>query len=128
MQFPTRGDEFHPLHMESVIEFSGRRETESFTDSVEESQDSSSCSSSSDILTSVGTTNEERNHSSSEEASSPPSPGWLIPKLELQNYSISDADKMPHLDNKKLDKQGSKVSGISGYSWVQAGRRFDHKG
>nr|DAD26574.1 TPA_asm: hypothetical protein HUJ06_028042 [Nelumbo nucifera] len=108
--------------MECLVEKSGGinerkngfhgNETESFTDSVEESQDSSSCSSSSDILTSVGTTNEERNHSSSEEASSPPSPGWPIPKSELKNYSISDADKMPHLDNKKLDKQGSKISEV----------------
>nr|DAD39318.1 TPA_asm: hypothetical protein HUJ06_013641 [Nelumbo nucifera] len=38
-----RGAEFHPLYIESVIEFSGQREIESFTDSIEESQDSSSC-------------------------------------------------------------------------------------
>nr|DAD28348.1 TPA_asm: hypothetical protein HUJ06_029816 [Nelumbo nucifera] len=91
-------------------------ESEPFTDSgEEESRESSSCSSSSDALTSEGTTNEERSPNSSEESSSAPSLGWPVGKSEMQNCSISDVtgdEKKPHLEDSKLEKQGSKISEV----------------
>ncbi|KAF8403004.1 hypothetical protein HHK36_011099 [Tetracentron sinense] len=76
----------------------------SCTDSIEEE-----CS------TSEATTSEERGQSSSEESSSPSPLGWLIGKSEVSNCSISDVtedEEKPQLNDRKLEKQGSKISEI----------------
>lgn len=72
-------------------------------------------SSSSDFLVSEATVNEEHSHSSSEDSSSPPSMSWPVQKPDLPHCSSSDVSQggeKPHLDERKLVKQGSTLSGI----------------
>lgn len=73
------------------------------------------CSSSSDSLASEVTANEEQSHSSSEESSSPLPLDWSIQKQEV-SHSLSSGDpdgtEKPHLDERKLEKQGSRISGM----------------
>ncbi|GAV65457.1 PRONE domain-containing protein [Cephalotus follicularis] len=83
---------------------------ETFGDLIEEERTRGS-SSSSDFLAS----HEEQSHSSSEESSSPLSLHWPILKAEatdcLSVAGTEDGDK-PHLDDRILEKQGSKISDI----------------
>ncbi|CAK9137622.1 unnamed protein product [Ilex paraguariensis] len=86
---------------------------EAFVDFVEEECRESS--SSSDFLASEATVNEE--HSSSEVSSSPPSIRWPNQKHEVSHCSNSgpfeDVGKpKPHMDDRKLEKQGSSISEI----------------
>lgn len=74
-------------------------------------------SSSSDFLTSETTGLEEQSHiSSEEESSSPPSMGWPIQK-QLTDYKktcgATEEGERLHLDDRKLEKQGSSISGIN---------------
>ena len=73
------------------------------------------CSSSSDSLTSEAMANEEQSYSSSEESSSPPPLDWSIKKKEA-SHSLSSGEpngaEKPHLDERKLEKQRSTISGM----------------
>lgn len=85
---------------------------EGFVGLIEECRESSS---SSDFLVSEATINEEHSHSSSEDSSSPPSMSWPVQKSGLPHCSSSDVSQVvekPHLDGRKLVKQGSTLSGI----------------
>ncbi|KAL2509600.1 Rop guanine nucleotide exchange factor 7 [Forsythia ovata] len=76
----------------------------------EESRESSS---SSDFLASEITRNDD--NSSSEDSSSPPSMGWLMQKNEMPycvKSDVSEEVEKPHLDNRKLEKQGSSLSEV----------------
>ncbi|KAF8397404.1 hypothetical protein HHK36_016320 [Tetracentron sinense] len=89
------------------------RGSDSCTDSIEE--EFREGSSSSDISTLEATTTEERSQSSSLELSSSPLLGWPIRKSEVPDCSISDVtedEQKTHLDSRKLEKQGSKISEI----------------
>lgn len=86
-------------------------EVEGFVDGVDEEHRESS--SSSDNLVSETTGNEE--NSSSEDSSYPPSMGWPIQKTEVPHCSSSDVSEdleKHHLDDRKLQKQGSSLSDI----------------
>ncbi|XP_022846622.1 rop guanine nucleotide exchange factor 7-like isoform X2 [Olea europaea var. sylvestris] len=88
-----------------------RSKTGAFLDLNEEEIRESS--SSSDFLASEITRNDE--NSSSEDSSSPPSMGWLMQNNERPHRVKSDVSKeveKPHLDNRKLEKQGSSLSEI----------------
>lgn len=90
-------------------------EVQTFEDFIEgKGRDSSS---SSDFLTSETTGLEEQSHiSSEEESSSPPSMGWPIQK-QLTDYKktcgATEEGERLHLDDRKLEKQGSSISGIN---------------
>lgn len=73
------------------------------------------CSSTSDSLTSEGTANEEQSRSSSEESSSPPPLDWSVKKEEAPHSFDSghpDGPEKPHLEERKLEKRGSTISGM----------------
>lgn len=76
-------------------------------------EESGESSSSSCFLASEITVNDEE-QSSTEDSSSPPSMVWPIKKDEQPHYASShvsgDAEK-PHSDSRKLEKQGSSLSG-----------------
>jgi predicted RNase H-like HicB family nuclease len=91
----------------------GRVEMETFAALIEEARRQSS--SSSDFLNSETTGHEEQSHSSSE-SSSPPSVGWPIQKAEVPDCTSSNGnedEEKPHLDDRKLEKQGSTISGFN---------------
>lgn len=73
-------------------------------------------SSSSDFMASETTGNEEHSHSSSEESSSsPPSLGWPVQNAEAKDCHSengTEAGKKTCLDDRKLEKQSSTISGI----------------
>lgn len=75
-----------------------------------------SCSSS-DFLTSETTGHEEQSHSSSEESSSPPSLGWPVQKSEAPDCTSQNGTEA-HLGDRKLEKQGSTISGIVSISFT----------
>lgn len=84
---------------------------ETFGELIEiEKKGRESCSSS-DFLTSETTGHEEQSHSSSEESSSPPSLGWPVQKSEAPDCTSENGTET-HLDDRKLQKQGSTISGI----------------
>lgn len=66
---------------------------------------------SSDFLVSEGTVNDEE-QSSSEDSCSTPSIVWHIKKNEVQHCDVSEQVERSHVDNRKLEKQGSCLSGI----------------
>lgn len=66
---------------------------------------------SSDFLVSEGTVNDEE-HSSSEDSCSPLSIVWHIQKNEVQHCADSEEVEKPHVDKRKLEKQGSCLSGM----------------
>ncbi|KAK6943578.1 PRONE domain [Dillenia turbinata] len=87
-------------------------EVERFLDLIEECRESSS---SCDCLTSENTANEEHSHSSSEESSTSTPLGWSVAKNETSHRMNSDVVELlekPHLDDRKLEKQGSMYSEI----------------
>ncbi|KAA8518964.1 hypothetical protein F0562_016262 [Nyssa sinensis] len=89
------------------------REIEAFANVIE--AEGRQSSSSSDILALEATVNEEQAHSSSEDSSSPPSLGWPIQKTEGPHCTSSDVSEdieKPHLDDRRLEKQGSSMSEI----------------
>lgn len=86
---------------------------EGFVDVIEEECRESS--SSSDFLVSEATVNEEHSHSSSEDSSSPPLMAWPVQKSDMPHSAspdISETVQKPHLDDRKLEKQGSSLSDI----------------
>lgn len=99
---------------EGFGENEGEVETSGDLITVEKGRESSS---SSDFLTSETTGHEEQSHSSSEESSSPLTLGWPVEKSEPQDCtshcSGKEAEEKTCLDDKKLEKQGSSVSGIT---------------
>lgn len=66
---------------------------------------------SSDFLVSEGTVNDEE-HSSSEDSCSTPSIVWHIKKNEVQHCDVSEEVEKTHVDNRKLEKQGSCLSEV----------------
>ncbi|KAL6146091.1 hypothetical protein ACLB2K_056774 [Fragaria x ananassa] len=92
---------------EGLDEVVGKVET--FGELIEiEEKGRDSCSSS-DFLTSETTGHEEQSHSSSEESSSPPSLGWPVQKSEAPDCTSENGTET-HLDDRKLQKQGSTIS------------------
>lgn len=87
---------------------------ETFGDLIEEKGRESS--SSSDFLSSETTGHEEHSHSSTEESSSPPSTmGWPVQEIVASNCKSpqgSDDGERKNLDNGKLEKKVSVISGI----------------
>ncbi|KAH7866794.1 hypothetical protein Vadar_025100 [Vaccinium darrowii] len=104
---------FIGAEMEGIVEENDVFEEgkgEGFVGLIEECRESSS---SSDFLVSEATINEEHSHSSSEDSSSPPSMSWPVQKSGLPHCSSSDDSQVvekPHLDGRKLVKQGSTLS------------------
>ncbi|CAK7342748.1 unnamed protein product [Dovyalis caffra] len=101
-------------HTEKDTNFGEKKgELQTFGDLIEDKGRESS--SSSDFLTSETTGHEEQSHSSSEEdSSSPPTMGWPVQKDEAPdctstNGETDDGEKS-HLDDRKLEKQGSSIS------------------
>lgn len=89
------------------------RRIETFGKLIEEKGRESS--SSSDFLTSETTGHEEQSHSSSEESSSPTTLDWPVQKAETPDCNSVDGDeneKKPVVEDRKLEKQGSNLSGI----------------
>ncbi|KAK6943042.1 PRONE domain [Dillenia turbinata] len=87
-------------------------EGETCLDLIEECRESSS---SCDCLTSKNTVNEEHSHSSSEESSTSPPLGWSVEKNETSHCVNSDVVELlenTHLDERKLERQGSMFSEI----------------
>ncbi|KAM3325568.1 rop guanine nucleotide exchange factor 7 [Capsicum chacoense] len=66
---------------------------------------------SSDFLVSEGTVNDEE-QSSSEDSCSTPSIVWHIKKNEVQHCDVSEQVERSHVDNRKLEKQGSCLSEV----------------
>lgn len=90
---------------------------ETFGELIEiEEKGRESCSSS-DFLTSETTGPEEQSHSSSEASSSPPSLGWPVQKSEAPDCTSQNGTEA-HLGDRKLEKQGSTISGIVSISFT----------
>jgi hypothetical protein len=90
-------------------------EVQTFGDLIEDKGRESS--SSSEFLTSENTGHGEHSHSSSEEdSSSPRTLGWPVQKDEVSDCtstnSATDDEEKSHFDDRKLEKQGSSISGI----------------
>lgn len=67
---------------------------------------------SSDFLVSEGTVNDDEEQSSSEDSCSTPSIVWHIKRNEVQHCDVSEEVEKPHVDNRKLEKQGSCLSEV----------------
>ena len=92
-------------------------EIETFANLIEE--ESRESSSSSDFLTSETAGHEEQSHSSSESSSPPPSLGWPVQKAKVPDCTstnVSADEEKPRLDERKLEKQGSAISGFNSLS------------
>lgn len=128
---PSRFEEEEKAEMKGLVEKSESCEKKNgvqmgtFAELLEDKGRESS--SSSDLLTSETTGHEEEHsHSSSEEdSSSPPSLGWPVlenaeveAEAEAEDYTstyCSEDGKKPPLHDRKLEEQGSTISGIIDY-------------
>lgn len=102
-------------------------QNETFADLIEEERRESS--SSSDFLISETTGHEEQSQSSSE-TYSPPSLGWPVQKAETPDCTSTNRnveEQKPRLDDKKLEKQNSTISGFNSLSLsLSLGHTFSH--